>query len=422
MPIVTFDAMRQAYFRDAGADYGDIVYWSKPSDASFQFTTLNASTYYVYIHFNTTDGPVVLDVPAATRAGLLGFLNDPWQTPLVDIGPDGADEGNGGRYLLLPPNYPDEAPADFIPVRPPTYNTYVLFRLIPASSSAADLTAALALVRQMRVYPLAHEANPREQRYIDMAGRVIDGLVAYDDTFFDALARVINEEPVQIRDLAAMGQLHWLGIEKGTEFNPDAGTRGVLRNVAGTAHAQLWQSYRDNSRRYWPDVKSWVLFIRTAVSTNFTWQLADRLDIDERAAVTHMAFNFPKKLGQGTFYVGGLFDATGAQLQGESRYRLRVPADVPAKQYWSTTVYDATTAGFIRAAPRVTLDSYDRAVNKNADGSIDVYFGPQPPRGKGANWIPTAPGRTWFTYFRFYQPGPALFDKTWKLPEIEPMI
>jgi hypothetical protein len=61
-------------------------------------------------------------------------------------------------------------------------------------------------------------------------------------------------------------------------------------------------------------------------------------------------------------------------------------------------------------------------VQRNADGSVDVYFGPQAPVGQGSNWIYTAPGRPWFTYFRLYQPGPELFDKTWTLPEIEPIL
>ena len=41
MPIVSVEAMRQAFFRDAGAHYGDIVFWSRPSDWKFQFTTPN---------------------------------------------------------------------------------------------------------------------------------------------------------------------------------------------------------------------------------------------------------------------------------------------------------------------------------------------------------------------------------------------
>src|SRR6478609_2212537 len=103
MPIVAFDAMRQAFLRDAGANYNDIVYWSKQADWKFQVTTPNASTWYVYIAINLKNGPVVLEIPPADGAGLFGSMNDAWQTPRIDVGPRGADGGKGGKYLLLPP-------------------------------------------------------------------------------------------------------------------------------------------------------------------------------------------------------------------------------------------------------------------------------------------------------------------------------
>jgi hypothetical protein len=52
MPLVNTDAMRQAYFRDAGAKYNDICYFSKPQDWKFQVTTPNASTNYIYFNYN----------------------------------------------------------------------------------------------------------------------------------------------------------------------------------------------------------------------------------------------------------------------------------------------------------------------------------------------------------------------------------
>src|SRR5262245_56902722 len=91
MPIVSVDAMRQAFFRDAGARYNDIVYWSKPADWKCQFTTPNGSSYYVYIAINLLDGPLILDLPPASGAGLFGSLNDAWQIPLIDVGPEGED-------------------------------------------------------------------------------------------------------------------------------------------------------------------------------------------------------------------------------------------------------------------------------------------------------------------------------------------
>src|SRR5258705_1165393 len=78
MPLVNTDAMRQAYFRDAGAKYNDILYFSKPPDWKFQVTTPNASTNYVYFNYNLKDGPVVVEIPAAVGAGLLGSMVDAW--------------------------------------------------------------------------------------------------------------------------------------------------------------------------------------------------------------------------------------------------------------------------------------------------------------------------------------------------------
>ena len=112
-------------------------------------------------------------------------------------------------------------------------------------------------------------------------------------------------------------------------------------------------------------------------------------------------------------------DANGELLRGKNTYRLHVPPNVPAKQYWALTVYDLATAGFIRESSRLKIDSYDEKVQKNADGSVDIYFGPAVPAGKEANWIYTEIGKPWFSFFRFYGPGKAVADKTWQLPDIE---
>jgi hypothetical protein len=205
MPIVSVDAMRQAFFRDAKANYNDIVFWSKPSDWQNQTTTPNASSLYGYFNFNTKDGPVVLEFPEAVGAGLFGTLLDAWQTPLVDVGAEGEDKGKGGKYLLLPPDFKGNVPTGHIPVRSATYNGYALFRAIPTTSSDADVAKAIALVKKPRLYPLSQAANPPEQRYIDMVGKLFDGIVRYDDSFYDSLARMVNEEPVQTRDMVAMG-------------------------------------------------------------------------------------------------------------------------------------------------------------------------------------------------------------------------
>jgi hypothetical protein len=99
---------------------------------------------------------------------------------------------------------------------------------------------------------------------------------------------------------------------------------------------------------------------------------------------------------------------------------LRVPANVPAKQFWAVTVYDLTTAAFLREAPSVEVNSYQKLQN-NEDGSVDVFFGTKALSGNESNWIYTAPGKPWVAAFRFYGPEKAVFDKTWTLPDIEQM-
>jgi hypothetical protein len=418
-PIVSVDAMRQAFFRDAKARYGDVVYWSRPSDWRNQTTTPNASSLYVYFNFNTKDGPVVIDVPGARDAGLFGTMLDAWQTPLVDVGPEGADRGAGARYLVLPPGFAGDVPAGYVPVRSSTYNGYALYRAIPRSSSPADTDAALALIKTLRVYALARDAEPPEQRYVDMAGRLFDGIVRYDDTFFVRLARMLGEEPVQTRDLVAMGQLRALGIEKDGEFRPDAATRVLLNSAAKQARIAFMRAARD-LEPWWPG-SHWGLPDKLGAQTGFTFQTPDVLDVDKRGLAFFLACAVPAKLGAASVYLLAGCDSAGNALDGARSYRLHIPAGVPAKQFWSVAVYDSSTAGFFRDSPRVGVDSYDESLERNPDGSVDMLFGSRPELAGAANWIYTAPGRSWLAMFRVYGPEAPILDRTWRLPDVTPL-
>jgi hypothetical protein len=55
----------------------------------------------------------------------------------------------------------------------------------------------------------------------------------------------------------------------------------------------------------------------------------------------------------------------------------------------------------------------------NADGSVDLFFGPKKPPGANANYVQTVPGKGWFTYFRLYAPTEPYFKKEWALPDLE---
>ena len=422
MPLVNTDAMRQAYFRDVGAKYNDICFFSKPADWRFQVTTPNASTNYVYFNFNLKDGPVVLEVPAAVGAGLLGAVIDAWDVTLAGIGPEDENKDHAAKYLLLPPGFGGDVPAGFIAVRFPTYNGYSLLRAIPVGSTDADVTAALALVKKLRVYPFAQAANPPEQRFIDIHGKTFDGVPSFDESFFVSLDRMVQEEPVQERDLVAMGMLQSIGIEKGKEFKPDAAAQRIFKAAAQEQLAVFVQGMKTFGQRWWPD-RAWALPDTRGVKTNFSYVTDAALDVDARGLSNFAAFGFPKRVGQGgsIVYLVAFRDGRSEPISGEHTYKLHVPANVPARQYWSVIAYDSLTNAFIRESAVVGLDSYSKTMKKNADGSVDIYFGPKAPAGQEANWVYTAPGRAWFAGFRLYDPDKQFFDKAWMLADLEEM-
>jgi len=98
---------------------------------------------------------------------------------------------------------------------------------------------------------------------------------------------------------------------------------------------------------------------------------------------------------------------------------LTVPAKAPVKLYWSATAYDRATHALIRNLPRSSRASNSVGLQKNADGSSDVFFGPKPPAGKDSNWVPTSASGKFEVLFRFYGPEKPLFDRTWVLSDIE---
>jgi hypothetical protein len=128
-----------------------------------------------------------------------------------------------------------------------------------------------------------------------------------------------------------------------------------------------------------------------------------------------------KRLGAGQFYLISIRDTDGNAFDGAKTYRLTVPPNAPVEQYWSVTAYDRETHALIRNTARASRSSQIPDMHRNADGSVDVYFGPEAPSGQETNWVPTDPNRRFELMFRLYGPTKALFDKTWKLSDVEPI-
>lgn len=123
--------------------------------------------------------------------------------------------------------------------------------------------------------------------------------------------------------------------------------------------------------------------------------------------------------GKGAMYLIAFIDSQGSPLSGGSKYRLNLPSNIPAANFWSLTLYEAENAsGLANGQPFPSLGSRDKPV-QNADGSTDLYLGPKAPQGEEANWLATVPGRGYFAIIRLYGPTEAALDKSWKPGDIE---
>src|SRR5664279_1358837 len=356
VPLVSLDMMRQAYFRDGKAEYNDIIWWPKGATWKNQSLATNTIVRYLYFFANTSkNGPVVFELPqgVAGSAGFYGTIMDAWQLPLTDVGVG----GKGGKYLLLPPDYKGDVPTGYIPVRLKTYNSYTLIRSILASNSEDVVRKGDALVNAIKVYPLSEAGSPPKQRFIDMTGILYDPPVPYDSNFYFSLSRMINEEPVQTKDMEMLGMLLPLGIEKGKTFEPDAAMRAALNAAASEAHAWLLDGIVKVSPVWWPG-EHWVLpSAPVGVKTTFRWEVPEFFDVDGRGITLADWFGPVSTLGGSSFYLAAFLDSKGAPLQGGNNYKLHVSPDVPVKQFWSITVYDMATSALFRNADRLVVSS-----------------------------------------------------------------
>ena len=142
--------------RDFGAKRSNqVVIWEKLMDAETILLTANTETVYALGYLDLKgDGPTVVEAPPK----MLGFAMDTLQRFLVDIGPLGPDKGKGGKYLFLPPGYKGEVPEGYFVVKSPTYSVSFGVRGFKVDGKTDQ---AVALMKQIKVYPLAKAASRR---------------------------------------------------------------------------------------------------------------------------------------------------------------------------------------------------------------------------------------------------------------------
>ena len=425
LPAVNMWAMKEGSEKVFGAGYNVLPYWPKRLTAKTLVTTPNSDVIYAMSYLDLKDGPLVVEAPQ----GVQGLFDDFWQRPLIgptvdghtwigDVGMAGPDRGKGGKYILLPPDFKGEMPTDGFVYRSRTYNVFLFWRSFFRDPN--DLSKADETIRQTLVYPLGKKAQAKPMQFPDANAAPADMLFPQDGSYFEMLSRFIDAEYVDPSDEYMLTVLKMIGIEKGKPFHPDPPTKTLLDQAAKTAFKMTRVMANDMSVHepggmYYPD-RQWVN-VFPGEDPFFRGNLL------ERTLYFTLAYGMSPGMAvsmvdKGAKYPGVFRDKDGDYLEGGKSYKLHLPPNVPAANFWSVTLYDALTAsGLDNGQPFPSLNSMDKPT-QNADGSFDLYFGPTAPAGKDKNWMRTVPGKGYFVLLRLYSPKQSFFDQTWKPDDV----
>jgi hypothetical protein len=424
MPAVNTELMYEQMV-NAGGKPNQIIYWGKPLDWHNQTLTPNPDTPYFMGFYDTkAAGPMVVEIPPAGDDGSLnGNFVTVWQTALEDAGRLGVDKGKGVKFLITPPGYDGKIPTGFERLASDTFGGYFLIRSNLKSHADADVEKSVAYGKRVKFYPFSQIDNPPETAFLDVKDKDFDSTIKYDASFFTLLDRVVQSEPWLARDRAMIDQLRTIGLEKGKPFAPDNEAKKALSEGIDEAHALLAARYDAGFPPFFPGTNWMTPTLPEVVEgQSTTYADPDKYAVDGRGLAYSYAYIALKRLGVGQYYLINIRDKNGEAYDGGKAYHLHVPPNPPVEDYWSVTAYDRETHALIKGMDRASRASNAADLVKNADGSVDIWFGPKPLEGNESNWVPSDPGRRFELMFRFYGPTKALFDKAWTLPDVDRVV
>ena len=375
--------------------------------------TPNTTSVYMASWLELGDEPMVIETPP----DVLGFINDAWFKYVIDFGRLGPDKGKGGKFLILPPGYDGEVPEGYHVAKTSTYGNWVIWRGFQVDGSPKPAIAETK--KRFKIYPLSKKDNPPAMTFVNTSGKFHNTIHRMDFGYWEELNATIQVEPLEGLDVETRGLLAAIGIKKGQEFKPDARMKKILTDAAAigsvTARA-LTARPRDQRHYLYPGKRVWT---NPFLEGRFDFLLDGERLLDSRIYMHFYATGITpamalKLVGKGSQYAVAYLDKDGNAFDGGKTYKVNVPKDVPAKDFWSFTIYDNQTRGLLQTDERFPgIDSNKKGLKQNANGSYDIYFGPKAPEGQENNWIQTVPGKGWNAILRLYGPLDPWFDRAW---------
>ncbi len=449
IPATSIEGMRRGMESMGVVNYNDVMVFDDLMDSSPLFLTGNTDTVYASAIIDLKkNGPTVVEMPAGAGPGT---IDDAYFRFVVDMGAPGPDAKKGGTYVILPPDYKGDLK--------PTKNgmkyrgkdmtttidiggkktkvwiaqstSYTNWMILRGFLEDGKPDAASKMWRTgLKVYPLSKAKDHKKMHFVNGSGKFFNTIHANNYKFYEELNHVLQYEPVSFLDPELRGLAAAIGIEKGKPFKPDERMKKILKDAVavGNATARAISLRPRDKNAYLYKGKQWYTGF---VGKDYQWLLdggKGGRNLDARTLFFYsatvntpaMALEIP---GVGSNYAFATSDKEGHILKGENSYKVTIPANVPAKDFWSIVVYDPQTRSELQVPGGSKYPSKNNKRDKlvyNKDGSVTLYFGPKVPKGAPkANWTQTVPSKAWFVLLRLYGPLQPWFDKTWAPSDFE---
>lgn len=418
LPAVAMTQWRNAHFGPLGGRSGDLIVY-RTTDARRPIMGANGHAIFVasFAELAASGGSLVYDVPPGRTRGT---INDVWQRSVTDTGITGPDAGDGARYLILLDGtpLPHNHGADVVV----TCRTNTIF--IGATILSDSPEEIRQLLEGHRIRGFGEEAATRILDATDGNWRSSQpgGLV-----YWDIVHQVIEQNPVEERDMALLQGLRALGIEKGHVFDPTPAQQEILVEAArvGQAWAMGNSFLRRDALRHWKHDLASQWHYLLSMESPLDQMAPAHMEIDARAAYAYQSLAISEacsvKTGDGAIRQLVTYrDGAGRWLDGTRCYELLVSQDVPAKDYWSIMLFDNGTRCMIENATGRSEINSRQHLKPGRDGAFCLCLSPDRPEGvPEANWIQTNRGAGFFACFSFFSPTRSFFDRSWWLGNIE---
>lgn len=413
LPIVSIEGARRA-INGFGPSNQTVLISEQLLDSKSLFLTANTTTPYTVAWLDLKDGPLVVECPSF----VLGPIDDAlfkWDT---DLGFTGPDRGKGGKYLLLPPGYTGTVPDGYFVVKCRTYGHLMFFRTFLKDGNPAP--GVENVKKNLKIYSLSQAANPPAMNFVNISGKAFNTIGPADYSAFEYTDHMIQTEPRDVMDPDMLGVFASVGIEKGKTLAPDARMKKILVDAAAVGDATartLTYKSRNPASHYYPN-SAWI---NAFVGGSYLFLVDSVRYLDGQSMFFFYATGITPAMsmklapGTGSAYAGCFVDSKGEPFDGKKTYKIHLPPNIPAKDFWSFTAYDNQSRSMLQTDQQFpAVGSENKSLIINKDGSVDVYFGPKAPAGQENNWVQTDPAKGWNTLLRLYGPLDPWFNKTWQ--------